>query len=204
MADHSLTSLSKQSTPSVERTVEHLVVDDQEELKVLQTLSNETALKIFTELQHDSKPPATLADEFDLSLQTVHYHLGNLESLGLIRPVDTWYSEKGVEMTVYAASCDPLVLSIGSNGRLERLKTSLASMASAFGLVLFVGLIVEVMAATQTAEEPDPQDIGVGGVGSTGDTHWISELVLGAPGLTMILIGTLVLVGVALLRTWWH
>ena len=47
-------------------------------------------------------------------LQNVPYHLDRLCDAELIAPVNTWYSEKGKEMTVYAPTAERLVVRFGA------------------------------------------------------------------------------------------
>lgn len=70
---------------------------------IVQTLASDTARAVYKNLHEDPKPPAGIAEELELTVQSVHYHIRNLEDAGLIRSVDTQYSEKGIEMTVYEA-----------------------------------------------------------------------------------------------------
>jgi predicted transcriptional regulator len=43
-------------------------------------------------------------------VQNVSYHVEKMETAGLITSVDTWYSSRGREMDVFAATSQPLVL----------------------------------------------------------------------------------------------
>lgn len=81
---------------------------------VLQTLSSETARKIVQTLGNEPKPPSEVADTVDTSIQNVQYHLDRLQDAGLVRPVDTWYSSRGCEMSVYALKTKKIVVDIGS------------------------------------------------------------------------------------------
>lgn len=78
-----------------------LRTDDGEE--AIAALASETARDIYSSLLMESNPPVTIADHLELSVQSVHYHLRNLEEAGLVRDAGVEYSEKGVEMTVYEA-----------------------------------------------------------------------------------------------------
>lgn len=70
---------------------------------VITTLASDTAREVYKNLHETPKPPAEVAGELEFTVQTVHYHIRNLEDIGLVQGVDTRYSEKGVEMTVYEA-----------------------------------------------------------------------------------------------------
>jgi len=78
------------------------------------SLSSATARAILASLTDEPKPASALAEAVGTSTQNTMYHLRNLLEAGLITVVDTWYSEKGTKMTIYAARYDPLVLTTGS------------------------------------------------------------------------------------------
>lgn len=90
-----------------------LCIDDEHTSEVLKTLSSETSQDIFTALNEEPMATQDIADELNLSLQQVSYHLDNLQEAGLITVLDTCYSEKGMEMEVYGPSETPLLLYLG-------------------------------------------------------------------------------------------
>ncbi|WP_318569716.1 helix-turn-helix domain-containing protein [Salinigranum marinum] len=73
-------------------------------------LASETATSILARLFEEPMTASDLADRVDTSLQNAHYHLERLRESDLIHVVDTWYSSRGVEMNVYAPTCDELVI----------------------------------------------------------------------------------------------
>ena len=79
---------------------------------VLQTLSSETAREIVRTVGDEPKPPSEIADAVGTSIQNVQYHLGRLQNAGIVRHVDTWYSSRGCEMSVYALGTEKLVVTI--------------------------------------------------------------------------------------------
>lgn len=100
---------SRSTNPERNSTVPRLVdIDDDDAGEVFQALSSETARNILSVLRKEPCAPPDLARELDTSIQNVHYHLNNLEEVDLIETIDIWYSEKGVEMNVYALTNDPL------------------------------------------------------------------------------------------------
>lgn len=90
-----------------------LTIEDEEAQKVLSSVSSETALGILRSVHDDPKIPKNLADELNVTVQNVRYHLNNLEEAGLVKVGDTCYSEKGREMSVYEPSRSPSVLVFG-------------------------------------------------------------------------------------------
>lgn len=87
-----------------------IVIDRHEQTDVLQVLSSESAQKILGTLKSGPKPTSEIAKSVDQSLQNVSYHLHRLREAELITPTETWYSEKGREMTVYALTTERLVV----------------------------------------------------------------------------------------------
>jgi hypothetical protein len=75
-------------------------------------------------------------------VQNVHYHVTNLEAVGVIDVADTCYSEKGREMNVYAVAEDPTLIFLGYDDDRPGLKRAFTSFASHLGplsIVLAVG-----------------------------------------------------------------
>jgi predicted ArsR family transcriptional regulator len=91
---------------------------DGESTDVLCALSSETSQGILAALKKDPGTASDIADQVGTSLQNIHYHLDKLCETGLIEPVDTWYSAKGKEMTVYALTTEQLVIHFGENNEL--------------------------------------------------------------------------------------
>ena len=88
----------------------NVVVDDDSGADVLQTVSSETAQEILTTLDDNPATTSDVAEAIDTSIQNAKYHLEHLCDAGLVETVDTWYSKRGVEMTVYALSVEELII----------------------------------------------------------------------------------------------
>lgn len=88
----------------------NIVVSDSERADALQTLSSDTAQRILKALSDEPGTVSDVADTVDTSLQNAQYHLTRLSNADLVEAVDTWYSEKGKEMTVYALTAQELVI----------------------------------------------------------------------------------------------
>lgn len=88
----------------------NIVVHRDEPTEVLKALSSETAQKILSTLKSEPKTASEIAASVDQSVQNVSYHLERLRAAELITPIETWYSEKGREMTVYALVTEQLVV----------------------------------------------------------------------------------------------
>jgi DNA-binding transcriptional ArsR family regulator len=118
-------------------------VDDEAADDVLSALSSGTARRVLAELHDDPAPPSELADRVDTSLQNVQYHLEKLETCGAVEVVETAYSAKGREMDVYAPADRPLVVFAGDQKDESTLRTALARLLGAVGLLAVGSLIVQ-------------------------------------------------------------
>jgi DNA-binding transcriptional ArsR family regulator len=87
-----------------------IVVNRDEPTDVLQVLSSESAQEILGTLKTDPKTASEIAKSIDQSVQNVSYHLDRLCNAEIVTPIETWYSEKGREMTVYALATEQLVV----------------------------------------------------------------------------------------------
>ncbi|WP_336338557.1 ArsR/SmtB family transcription factor [Haloarcula brevis] len=109
---------------------------------VLDALASDTGRSLFRTLYDEPGTPSEIADRCDTSVQNVHYHVSNLEEAELIEPVETVYSSKGNEMTVYGPASDPIVL-VGDREMVPRLRQSLADVVAGLGLIGLASLFVQ-------------------------------------------------------------
>ena len=91
-----------------------IVIGDQP-ADVLQVVSSDTAQQILATLDGEPATASDVAETIDTSVQNAKYHLDHLREADLIEAVDTWYSRKGVEMTVYALSVEAIVVRFGES-----------------------------------------------------------------------------------------
>ena len=89
-------------------------IDEDAADEVFGALSSETARSILAALYEEPRTASDLAEAVDTSLQNVRYHLEKLVDAELVEVADTWYSERGTEMKVYAPRSESLVLFAGS------------------------------------------------------------------------------------------
>ena len=92
-----------------------IVVDRDEPTDVLKVLSSESAQEILGTLKSEPRTASEIAKSVDQSVQNVSYHLDQLCDAELITPIETWYSEKGREMTVYALATEQLIVQFNDN-----------------------------------------------------------------------------------------
>ncbi|MDS0257941.1 helix-turn-helix domain-containing protein [Haloarcula sp. S1CR25-12] len=128
--------LPTETDASVERSDEPsvLCIDDEATCEVFSALGSETAQDIFRLLNEEPATPATIAEGLDMSVQNVHYHLGNLDDVGLIEVVDTCYSEKGREMDVFVVAEDPTLVFLGTSDDKPAMRRAFESFASVVGV----------------------------------------------------------------------
>jgi len=88
-------------------------LDEETADEVFQALSSQTTREIFLSLHEDPQTASDLAEQTDTSVQNVQYHLEKLTDVELVEVADTWYSERGSEMKVYAPADESLVLYAG-------------------------------------------------------------------------------------------
>ena len=155
------------SEPDLEDREPKLIeLDEADADEVFDALGSETARMVLLELHNEPRPASELADTTDTTVQNVQYHLTKLTAADLIEEVDTWYSESGSEMTVYAPANDSLVLFAGDEpeSSLRRLLEQLVGPLAA----LAIGAIAIALAVSGSDEPPQtgsvntsaPSDIG--------------------------------------------
>lgn len=84
-------------------------------VEVFQALSSEIARSILNVLDDSPKPVSAVAERINTSIQNVCHHIERLEETGLIESVDTRYSVKGKEMTVYALAVEEITVDLTSS-----------------------------------------------------------------------------------------
>ncbi|MFC7027594.1 ArsR/SmtB family transcription factor [Halomicroarcula sp. GCM10025324] len=159
----------QQRTAAPDETPRVLDVDERATDEVLDALASDTGRALFRTLFDQPGTPSEIAERCDTSVQNVHYHVTNLREAGLIEPIETVYSEKGNEMTVYGPASDPIVF-VGDGDLRPRLQRSLTDVVAGLGLLGLASLFVQWGAerlaspardsvlgpASPTAASPDP------------------------------------------------
>ncbi|WIV67965.1 ArsR/SmtB family transcription factor [Natrialbaceae archaeon AArc-T1-2] len=109
---------------------------------VFSALSSTTAREIYARLDEEPGTPSDVAESIDSSIQNVRYHLEKLEEAGLVDVVDTWYSEKGNEMSVYATANGPLIVT-GNESTATKLKDALSRFVGGLAALAGGSLLVQ-------------------------------------------------------------
>ncbi|WP_123535141.1 ArsR/SmtB family transcription factor [Halosimplex salinum] len=119
-----------------------LDVEGEETDDVLDALATDTRRAVYRSLFEEPRTASEIAERIDSSVQNVHYHLSNLESAGLVEEIDTRYSEKGNEMTVYGPASDPLVI-VGNSEMRPRVHRTLTDVVGGIGLLSVAAVFVQ-------------------------------------------------------------
>jgi len=90
-------------------------LDEETADEVFEALASRTTREIFLELHSEPQTASDLASATDTSVQNAQYHLDKLTDADLVEIVDTWYSDRGAEMNVYAPTDESLVLFAGED-----------------------------------------------------------------------------------------
>ncbi len=100
------------STDPTPRSRQSLALDDEVTGDVISALQSTTAREIVDALADEPATATDLAGLTETSPQNVHHHIDQLVAAGLVVQVDTWYSERGVEMAVYDLATDALCIEL--------------------------------------------------------------------------------------------
>jgi DNA-binding transcriptional ArsR family regulator len=146
-------------TPDRDREPRLVDLDEETADEVFEALSSGTTRNIFLSLHQNPQTASDLADETDTSVQNVQYHLGKLEDAELVEVVDTWYSERGTEMKVYAPKDDSLVLFAGRDKQ-STLRSLLNRVAGVLTLLVPASVLAG-LSAHWTVGTEDGGDSGV-------------------------------------------
>jgi DNA-binding transcriptional ArsR family regulator len=167
-------------------------IDDPSGTEVLEALASETTREVFAAIHAEARTASELSEAVDTSLQNVKYHIDKLCEADLVEVADTWYSEQGNEMNVYAPTSESLVLFAGPDETATSLRELLTRLVGSIGALAIGGLAVEKLVgggATYT----------VGGRPSL--PGWLPLIEVGgllSPGVLFVLGGVVVLLALFL------
>jgi len=147
MASFFPTSSDREADPEVQV----VGLDEEAGRNLVEVLSSETAQEIMQALGDEPMVASELAEATSSSIQNVHYHLDNLQEAGAVTAIDTEYSEKGREMTVYAPAGQPLV--IVSNTERTDIEPTLRKLLGAVFVLGIASVIVEVVSPDAPTRE---------------------------------------------------
>jgi DNA-binding transcriptional ArsR family regulator len=141
------------SSPSLIESLQSRVASGDERLRVveldhgaadevLDALASDTARQTLRALHDEPRTPSELADAVDTSVQNLHYHLTQLGEADLVEQVDTVYSSRGNEMTVYGPTSDPLVF-VGDEQNASAVRGALGDVVGGLALLGVASLLVQ-------------------------------------------------------------
>jgi len=179
-------------TPTTDRNLAPKLIDfeDDEAEQVLSTITSTTARRILGIIYDEPTTASEIATELDTSVQNVSYHLDRLSDAGLVEVIETWYSEQGREMDVYAPTNSALVLFTGAERTTPSLKTALRRV---FGGIGIVGIVSALVHARRSVPAPSPSPrLGEPPVQQPEPTIWEPLVTFGTgPGGVVLGIGVL-------------
>lgn len=142
--------------PDYQNVAETLELTGEEADQVFDALSSPTSRSVLRALYDDPLPPADLAEEFDTSVQNIHYHLQKLEGANLVEAIETTYSSRGVEMDIYAPTNEALVLLTGRPSRTEQIRSLLQRFLGGVAILTIASLLIHNLANTPEAQHESP------------------------------------------------
>ena len=134
------------SAPSIDNP-SVLTLADEETGVVFSTLSSDMTRRTLATLYEDPQTASEIAGELDTSLQNINYHLNKLQDANLIDVIDTWYSDRGTPMKVYAPT-DHALLVLSDQDTVGRLRRFFSRL---FGIALLV--LVDLILYLQVNQE---------------------------------------------------
>ncbi|MFC6716589.1 helix-turn-helix domain-containing protein [Natrialbaceae archaeon GCM10025810] len=156
----------RSETPATEGRPRVVDLEGEDADAVFGALSSTTARRIYARLAEEPATPSDVAEAVDSSIQNVRYHLEKLEDAGLVEVVDTWYSSRGNEMSVYATTDGPLIVTADESAG-DRVREILSRFLGGVG-ALAVGSVV-VQRGLERYAAPNVGGEADGSAGSTAD-----------------------------------
>lgn len=131
------------SRPKPEQGARIVEIDDQAAGEVFEALASDTTREVLTAIYENPGTASEIAETVDTSLQNVKYHLSKLQEANLIEVAETWYSEQGNEMKVYAATSESVVMLAGDNSTRSSLRETLSRLLGTIGVLGIGSLLIE-------------------------------------------------------------
>ncbi len=111
---------------------------DERAQKIARAISSPTAGEILNQMKEGNFTASQLAENLDLPLTTVQYHIENLVGAAILAVMDKKWSKKGREIKVYGLR-DQVVIVAPRPGDVRSL---LLKYASLFAIVLLAGVVM--------------------------------------------------------------
>lgn len=166
-------------------------MDDENADDLIGALAPGTARTILGAVHEEPRTASELAEAADTSVQNVRHHVSKLADAELVESVDTRYSVKGREMTVYGPADDRVVVAVGGESDRSSLLDSLRGLLGAVAVLAGASILVQSLFGAGVATLSGPETVPRIGdaVGATGGGT-IGTL---SPGVAFLAGGLLVL-----------
>lgn len=190
--------LNPDDPPAIDPEPKVLGLDSDDAGAVLDALGSETSRELYAALLSEPRTASELATTVDTSIQTVSYHIDNLQEADLIEPGTTRYSDRGREMTVWVPVSRGVLVTDDPNT--DRLRRRVAAVLGLAAGAAAVDVAVSVLArrALRRPSRLDPASLPTGS-SPLGD---LLAWALSAAATADLGIG-LFLGGLAVLAVWW-
>jgi DNA-binding transcriptional ArsR family regulator len=111
---------------------------DERAQKIAKAISSPTAGDILNQMKEGNFTASQIADNLDLPLTTVQYHLENLVSAAILNIIDKKWSKKGREIKVYGLRNQVVIVAPHPSD----VRSLLLKYASLFAMVLLAGVVM--------------------------------------------------------------
>ncbi|ERH06778.1 MAG: putative transcriptional regulator [Halonotius sp. J07HN4] len=191
--------LNSDNPPAIDPEPKILSPDSDDTGAVLDALGSETSRELYAALLSEPRTASELAATVDTSIQTVSYHIDNLQEADLVEPGTTRYSDRGREMTVWVpVSRGILVTDNPDTDRLRRRVASVLGLAIG-AATIDVGVAVLAQRVLRRPTRLAPASLPAGSSPHADLLAWV----LSAAATVDLGIG-LFLGGLAVLAVWWN
>ncbi|RJX47543.1 ArsR/SmtB family transcription factor [Halonotius pteroides] len=191
--------LNSDNPPAIDPEPKILSPDSDDTGAVLDALGSETSRELYAALLSEPRTASELAATVDTSIQTVSYHIDNLQEADLVEPGTTRYSDRGREMTVWVpVSRGILVTDNPDTDRLRRRVASVLGLAIG-AATIDVGVAVLAQRVLRRSTRLAPASLPAGSSPHADLLAWV----LSAAATVDLGIG-LFLGGLAVLAVWWN
>lgn len=186
-------SFSTRENPAEEQLIE---IGDDAADPVCEALASDTARDVTAAIYQEPRTASELADYVDTSLQNVQYHIGKLETAGIIMDVGTAHAESGNQMTLYGPTHDPLVLVAQSSETKPMSSEQLKDVLGVVGIIGVLSLLAQWIVTRIRATTVEVTFTGPGPEMNQPDPLW------GLPaGLVVFAVGLILVAGWTWYRT---
>jgi DNA-binding transcriptional ArsR family regulator len=142
-------------------------ITDKEADEVFSALSSSTARTILGALYEEPQTASGLSNHAEISVQNAKYHIDNLLESGLIEVVDTWYSESGQPMKVYAPKNHSIVVFASIDTTKSYIKETIKQLVGGLAFLSIGGILIDEYVKRAGSTSPSEQDLVGNGSSAT-------------------------------------